>query len=87
MKRQFIARLEQMEHDENQVRARLNKLSHYDVNAVEQKEVKKKKSSKALLQTTPSVVQAGQIVQVLVSLIKVEIKTLKQGRHCCRRHH
>ena len=53
-----------MEHDENQVRARLTKLSYYSTQKEdEKKEVKK--SSKVLPQTTPSVVKAGEIVQVL----------------------
>ena len=57
-----------MEHDENQVRARLTKLSYYSTQKEdndEKKEVKKKKS-KLLPQATPSVVKAGEIVQVFV---------------------
>ena len=56
-----------MEHDENQVRARLTKLSYYSTKKEdEKKDVNKKKSCKVLPQTTPSVVKAGEIVQVFI---------------------
>ena len=58
---ELLARLEQLENDENQVRARLS-LIHAAPSYVTTEKAKKKKSSKILPQT-PSVIKAGEIVQ------------------------
>ena len=58
---ELLSRLEQLENDENQVRARLS-LIHAVPSYVTTQKAKKKKSSKILPQT-PSVIKAGEIVQ------------------------
>ena len=74
---ELLARLEQLENDENQVRARLS-LIHTASSHVTTEKAKKKKSSKILPQT-PSVIKAGEIVQErgLYCFLKLSILRLK----------